>query len=886
MVSLYRMMLRAYPPHFRDLYGLEMEETFVDQTRNALRQGRLAVCVLMLTSLTDVVSNGFHERFSPQPKGSRMLHLMDVRYAFRLLKRSPLFTLLTVTVLSGGLGLAIFTFSFLHTAMLKPIPVADGDRVVRLMQETGANSGPFDAADAAHMQKGSRALPEMGVYTFQNYVLGQDENPRVLDATLISWDVFGFTRSVAMLGRTFTRDDAATGAEPSIVLSHRVWRAAFGSDSTIVGRTVFLDGVSTRVIGVMAPTYGFPVSTEAWMPLPEAAMQDPKFGERSVFMYGRRAKGVSDDQARTEMRVLYKQARERDRLAVNADEAKTVAERTAISDVSVQSFPMAQMGEEGPLVLAVLNTLAALILLLACLNVMNLLLARSNERVRETAVRLALGASRSRLIMQSMWESVILCVTGGAIATAIAAWGLDAINAWTHTQLDGNLAFWWVWGLDRSAIIAAGLFITATIAVLGLIVSGRATSLQFVEVLKDGSARAGSRREGRVVRTLVVTQVATVTVLMFFGVMSGIIAYRVANMDAGFETKRLLSTRIFLEDSTYKSADVRRQTFASFVSGLGAAPSVSNVLLRADIMELGGDAGVQVQNGSSSAAPTVAPTYVQAIEGDIATIGMQARIGRAFDGRDVASGERVAVVSQAFADKYFAGKSALGQHVRADTARDAGWHTVVGVVSNVLLGQPFSRTRSDLAVYIPLQQYEATNAQVLFKHRGDAQAARSAFHRTLRGLDPNFIPPDISSFDELLAKTSLIATSTTKLFAACFAFALLLAVSGTYGLMARNIGQRTREIGVRRALGASDAMVTRLLLRQGGRQLGLGVVVAAPVMLLVGIGFSQFLPVGIVATVTSAVTVSAAIIAVVLAATFIPTRRAVRTELRDALFKD
>ncbi|MBC8088555.1 MAG: ABC transporter permease, partial [Phycisphaerae bacterium] len=263
----YRALLRLYPAHFRDTFGLEMEETFADQWRSANKQGVLAALLLLAASVTDVLSNGLRERLAPQPKGSGMFHFMDVRYAFRLLRRSPMFSLLTVLVLSGGLGLAIFTFSFLHTAMLKPIPVADGERVVRLMQERGPNISPFDAADAAVLRDGARTLSEMGAYTSQAYVLGDTENPRVVESALTDWNVFAFTRSNAMLGRTYVKEDAIPGAEPVVVLSHRLWRAAFGSDSSIVNRTVLLDGTSVRVIGVMPATYGFPVASEAWRPL-------------------------------------------------------------------------------------------------------------------------------------------------------------------------------------------------------------------------------------------------------------------------------------------------------------------------------------------------------------------------------------------------------------------------------------------------------------------------------------------------------------------------------------------------------------------------------------------------------------------------------------------
>jgi ABC-type antimicrobial peptide transport system permease subunit len=211
---------------------------------------------------------------------------------------------------------------------------------------------------------------------------------------------------------------------------------------------------------------------------------------------------------------------------------------------------------------------------------------------------------------------------------------------------------------------------------------------------------------------------------------------------------------------------------------------------------------------------------------------------------------------------------------------------VVGVSSDILMGNPFSRDRSALAIYIPLRQTDARSSAIVFKHRGDAAAAQAALYSTLATIDPRLPPPDVKTFEEILATTALIARSVTKLFAMCFGFALLLAVSGTYGLMARSIGQRTREIGIRRALGATEGSVVRLLLGQGGRQLGVGVVIAVPLMAVVGVGFWKFFPIGLAVSMTSALLVAAAIVSVVLLATYVPTRRVLSVSPRDALWRE
>jgi ABC-type antimicrobial peptide transport system permease subunit len=249
----------------------------------------------------------------------------------------------------------------------------------------------------------------------------------------------------------------------------------------------------------------------------------------------------------------------------------------------------------------------------------------------------------------------------------------------------------------------------------------------------------------------------------------------------------------------------------------------------------------------------------------------------------------VAVVSRAMAQRHWPGKSPVGERIRLPGTGETGndqWRTVVGVVEDVMYGDEFSRNRGPVAVYIPLAQHDAKWATVTFRHRGDAAAAQAALHTTVGAIDPLLVPSKVTTYDEVLEKSGLIARSVSRLFAVCFAFALLLAVSGTYGLMSRAIGMRTREIGVRRALGATDASIKRLLLGQGGRQLGVGAVVALPLMLLVGLFFSRFLPIAPWLAVASGVAVSISIVAVVLAATWVPARRALRVAPRDALFRE
>ena len=878
LTALYRASLRVYPASFRADFARDMEETFVDRYRAARGAGVVAAIALTTASAADVITNGLRERIHPHPFGYGMFHWSDLRYAVRLLRRTPAFSALTILTLAGGLGISIFTFAFLHTAMLAPLPLPGGDRIVSVENGENGTAGMFDVTDVRAIRSSIKSLSAIGTYARGNFVIGDERHRRVLDATLAEPNIFEITATRPMLGRAFTAEDQVGGAEQVVVLGYRAWELAFGADSSVVGRLVPLNAGSARIIGVMPKGYGFPVASDAWLPLPTKTLMEPASGTQSVNLYGRLASGASAAQASREIARLLDRAHA---------EQSVATRRVEPAAVNVNTFPMAQIGEEAPLALSVLNLLATLILLLACVNVTNLLLARANERARETAVRLALGASRGRLVLQSMWENVIICVAGGVIATAIAAWGLDAINRWLQANLEGNLAFWWVWHLDRAAVFSAVGFVTAVIAFLGFVVSARVMGTEFTAVLRDGGARSGNRREGRVARALVITQVGIVTVLLFFGVMSGVVAYRVAHADVGYDTRRLLSATVDLPVA-YDSGDARRAFYERLLRDIAQGNAVETALLRASTAPISrADAGFELGDSRRAIDAASPRAYVDAVDGPLSTLGISVRAGRLFDARDSDRGAPVALVSQSLATQYWPGRSPIGQRIRlaSDSGRIAS-REIVGVVSDILMGAPFSKDRSAAAIYLPLGQTASPHAALLFRHRGDVPAARAALYATLARIDARLAPPDVQTFEEILAKTTLIATSVTKLFAICFGFALLLAVSGTYGLMARSIGQRTREIGIRRALGATDRGVARLLVGQGSRQLGVGIVGAVPLLIGIGIGFSSFFPVGVVSTLLSALLVTGAIVVVVLLASYIPARRALALPLRDALWRD
>jgi predicted permease len=804
-----------------------------------------------------------------------MLHWQDIRYALRLLGRSPGFTLLTVLVLAGGLGLSTFTFSFLHTAMIRPLPLGDGDRIVRLSHADNKPSA-VDVVDLAALRTSMSSVRDIGGYTMREVILGRDRGAesRVLSATVADPVLFTVGATPALLGRALLPSDAERGAEPVIVLAYRTWEVAFGSDRSVVNTHVAINGVTTRIVGVMPAGFGFPVAQDAWLPLPvrSAATQPDR---ELVSVFGRLAPGASRERAAAEATALVQRS-----LA-----ARDTSSQATRGVMDVESFPAAQIGEERTIMFAGLNLMAALILLLALVNVTTLLTARANERIRETAVRLALGASTGRLIMQGMWEGIILCVSGGIVGTAATAWGLAAITRWTRTNMEGNMAFWWVWQMDGVTLLSAGAFVTVAIAALGSIVVRRAIRTNVREVMQDGSARSGARREGRLARALVVTQVATVTVLMFVGVLSGVMARRVVNIDPGYDPARLLQASLEPPTDRFSTDAARALVFSGVETRLAEQGAVESVLLRRQLAAKTDDEGRFARRERSTAALPAA--NIVATLGAISTLGIKVVEGRPFGASDDGAHTPVVSISQSLAVREWRGRSPIGDQIRLAGVGDTlQWRTIVGVVSDLPYGNPFSRDRSTDAIYVPLLQAGVSYVDVMVRYRTSEVAGRQALQQVFGAVDPLLVPENVYRASEVIQKSGLITTGLARLFGSCFAFALLLAVAGTYGLMSRSIGLRTREIGVRRALGATDAVATRMLLAQGTRQLGVGALVAAPILTVVGVASARTFPLGGVLTATVGVLVSVAIIAVVLAATWVPTRKVLRVPMRDALWRD
>jgi predicted permease len=797
--------------------------------------------------------------------------LSDIKYALRLLLKSPWFTLLTVVVLAGGLAISIYTFAGLSTLIYKDLPLPDGGSIVQVRRiGNGPFDGPFDAYDLAQIRGSIRTLSQIGAYRSSQWaVIGDEGSNQSLISTRAEWNIFEFTRTQPLMGRGFVRDDQLEGAEPVAVISYGAWQTALAGEAAVIGKVVAVNGRSTRIVGVMPESYAFPITSEAWLPLSDRELDPTRPGQTLLEVYARLAPGVSAEAAEAELTALLKGVvQER----AGADAANLVA-------ADVTTFQRALWGGFGPRAFAVLNALAISILLLACVNAGNLMLVRTNERLKEIAVRIALGAPRWRLVAQMMLENVIICVVGGVAAVVLAGRAFAATNSFLSALVfESEMPYWWRWSLDGTAIVGAGVFILGTILLVSILPTFGLSSVDPNTVLRDGTHGARGRSAGRVSRALVTIEVVLISVVLLAGGTVAVFAYRMANFDWGIDTTDLYMTQIQLPADTYAAPEARVSFYTRLLEQVRNQSGVEAAKIT---RELGRTRFAVDDYERSSDYPVAQLVTMSETPSEVMTTLLE---GRDFDSRDSAAGARTAIVSEALARIYWPEQSALGRRItvmNADGSTDE--RTVVGVVRNIRYDPTTANEASLAAIYAPLPQLTVARVQLVIKHRGGEAAVRNAQYAALRNVDAGVPAGRVMGYRAALDQATIFATTLTNLFIGCGAFAILLAMTGIYGLSSNTVVQRTYEIGLRRAMGASNRSIIALFLAQGGRQLAIGLLISA--LLSVGTLFflAQMAELAAPVLAVMGIAVVLAVSGLVLVSIYVSVRGAIRREPSAAL---
>jgi putative ABC transport system permease protein len=802
----------------------------------------------------------------------------DVIYAWRQLRRNPGFALLTILTTGIGIGATTSIFSALNAVVLRGLPFREPERIVYVHSMLGDNDESMIAAAFTALLDESRSFTHLAAAEYTNFtIVGQDELPAQIGGLRVSAGYFPVFGVGPLLGRAFRPDEEIPGQDAAVILSHGVWVQRFAADSGIIGRSLQVNARQVTVIGVMPASFSFGDDDEQmWAPLALSAADRADYQKGFLQVRGLLAPGVSVAQATADVQGVIKQLVER------------------LPDVNRKRTGRVQPLYEavvGPFRerLFILFGAVGLVLLIACGNVANLLLARGASRAREVAVRAAIGAGRGRIVRQLLTESAVIGVLGGAVGLLLAVWGIRLIKTISPEgvpRLDYARLDWETVGFALAlSLVSAGLF--------GLLPALRLARDDLHGALKEGGRGVGTAtRRDRLRRALVVTEVALSLVLLGGAgllIRSGI---RLQQVEPGFDVTRLFTGAMTLPRLRYATPEHVARTYHEIQQAVGRVAGVESAALAFSIPLSGGNAsaGITPEGRPLDASAQISAEFYIATPGVFQTMRIPIRAGRDFNDRDVNGAPRVAIINEATARVAFPGENALGKRIGfiRDSAGGMRWWEVVGIVGDVRSSGLRDAPRPALYIALPQTPIVVLDAiqRTMFavaRVRGEPKTLTRDIQRAVAAIDPTLPIFAVTSMEQRLSDSLAGTRFNTVLLSALGVIGLVLATVGIFGVISYYVSQRTQEIGLRMALGASPRGVLLLVVEQGLRPVVLGVVLGLGASiatlrvlksLLYDVSANDPLTLGGVAL---------AVIAVAVSAAMIPARRATRIDPLAAL---
>jgi putative ABC transport system permease protein len=787
--------------------------------------------------------------------------LQDLRYGSRLLLKRPGFTAIAVVTLALGIGANTAIFSVVNAVLLRPLPFTDPDRLV-LFYGTNRQmgfSGQWAVCDADYpdWKSQSESVGQIAAYQRKFFNLTDGEPERLL-ASAVDADLFELLGVQPALGRTFTAEEARPGNEAVAVISHKLWQRRFGSDTAAIGKVVHFDGTSHTVIGVMPSGFEFPNQSEVWTPLVLTSECSNSFNQ----VVARLKPGLPLKQAQEDAGVIFRRLGERH------------PQRDAESEMTVIPLQEFLVASTRPVLLVLLGAVS-LVLLIACANVANLLLARAGSRQREMAIRRALGATRWRIVLQLLVESVILSALGGAMGVLFAVWGLEGLRAFMPAgvpraetiAIDG-----WVLAFALAVSLVSGI-------IFGLVPALHSSRTDLSRSLKEGERSVSETRSRRRVRSVLVVSEFALAMVLLIGAGLLIKSFvRLMEVKPGFDPTNVLTMNVILPPRYEKPSDMTnfyRMAIERFqnVPGVRAAGAVFGLPL--GDMGVNGDFTIE---GKPPLEAGVTASKLVVSTGYFRTMGIPLLRGRFFSETDTDKSTPVVIISENMAEMFWPGEDPIGKRLQPGF-RSKPMCTVAGVVGNV--HQNGFAKKAPMAIYMPDSQapvFLLSAAAFVVRTEGFPQSLAGTFRRELQEIDKELPLYDVRSMEELVSN-SLSEPRFNMLLLAVFAgLALALASIGIYGVMAYSVAERTREIGIRMAMGAQAEDVVRLVLKQGTALISIGLAFGLAASFALTRVISTFL-FGVSATDPVTFAGIAVLLGVVaLVACYIPARRATRVD--------
>ena len=793
----------------------------------------------------------------------------DLRYALRMLLKNPGFTIIAVIALSLGIGANTAIFSVVNTVLLRPLPYKDPDQLVMVWEDASKHGYPRDTPATANYvdwRDQNQLFEGMAAIADESFNLTGTGDPERLEGRRVSANLFPILGVQPQIGRVFTAEEDQPGAQRVVVVSYGLWQRRFGGDAGVVGKPLTLNGESYTVVGVMPAPFQFPSSDDqVWVPIAFTAEQIANRNTHYLQVVGRLKPGVTVQQAQTEMSTIAT------RLQQQYPQSNTDL------GAAVTSLHEHLVGDIKPALLILLGAVG-LVLLIACANVANLLLARAAVRQKEIAVRVALGARRLRLVRQFLTESVLLSSLGGVVGLVIAYAGLVLLRSFIPENISQAREI----SIDLR-VLGFTLFVSvATGMIFGLAPALQAIRFNQSETLKEGGRDAATGGSGKRLRSVLVTAEVAISLVLLIGAGLLINSFlRLRNVDPGFRADNLLTMKIVLPQPKYEEFERRVSFYTDVIQRVESLAGVRSAAVTTNLplYRQGNSIGIRIEGrpdplpGQELIAVTrsTSPGYF-----DTMTIPLLA--GRNFTDQDIDTSPKVVVISDAMARRWWPNEDPIGKRIAVGRIRsDQDWISIIGVVKDVRQFELTAEPRPQM--YLSYRQFGFfASDDLVVKTDVDAASMAATVRNAVWEIDKDQPVSDIQTMEQILAE-SIARQRFSMLLLAIFAgVALVLAGVGIYGVMSYSVAQRTHEIGIRMALGAQTGAVLKLAVGYGMKLVLVGIAVG----LIAAFALTRLMATllfGVTATDPTTFTlISLLLVAVAAIASYIPARRATKVD--------
>jgi putative ABC transport system permease protein len=807
----------------------------------------------------------------------------DLRYAVRLLTKDRWFTAVAVVALALGIGANAAVFTFVNAVLLRGLPFDEPDRIVAL-GGTDARGRPIGVSrlDYLDIKEAARSYSGLTLILGANVNVADEGRPaEQFTGSYNSANLFQLIGQRPVIGRDFRPEDDLPGAEPTVILGNGIWKSRYGSDPAVIGHPIKINTLVATIVGVMAPDMKFPFNNDIWVPVSmlPPTMMESKRGVRSFQVMARLSSGVTLAQARAEVE------------SISARLAHDFPDTNKDVKPSLTTYNERVTGPQIPLIFWSLMGAVAFVLLIACANVANLLLARSAQRSREIAVRVSLGASRWRIVRQLLAESLLLAIVSALLGLLLALGGIRIFDA---ALTDQGKPYWMTFTMDGIVFVFLGTVCVGTAILFGLAPALHVSKTDVNEVMKEGGGRSGTGglRARRWTSALIVIDVVLTLVLLAgagFMMRSFLALY---TQDLGIDTVHLVTMRLSLPLTKYPKPDPRTQLFQRLEERMRANGQIQSSAIVTNLPLQGGFTRQLTVEGRANpiGMPLPEVTVVGISAGYFDALKLPIVRGRGFSDTDGTSGHESAIVNQRFVAMHFSGEDPIGRRLqladsgppRPDPSPALLAPMIVGIVPNVRQ-RNFQEPDPDPIVYLPYRADPQRFANLIVRSTSDTGRITTLVREEMRAVEPDIPLFDIQTMDARLAQMRWPMRVFGSMFAIFAVIALVLSAVGLYAVTAYSVAQRTSEIGIRMALGAQPEQVLWLVLRRSLLQLAIGL----PIGMAGAFGVGRLLQSVLVQTSGRDPLTIAAIallmVVVSIAACFWPARRATRLDPVSAL---